>query len=286
MSNDQSSSHDELSIHDEPSEALGSSERNVIEQAAEASEQQSSAAPVSSLSLDQEQAARLRPIIEAFIFASNKPVSLDKLQELITPEFVVSKSQIRSMIQDLQNSYADSSIELADFNGSYRFQTRSKYGEWVQRLWEEKPQKYSRALLETLALIAYRQPITRGDIEEVRGVAVSSNIMKTLIERGWVRVIGHREVPGRPSIYATTKDFLSHFNLQSLEDLPTLAEIRDLDLIAKEVNSQLELGDLESPEEEASPQASEVEDHSEQPETNLSSGDLLGDSPLVTDTLQ
>ena len=111
----------------------------------------------------------------------------------------------------------------------------------MQRLWEEKPQKYSRALLETLALIAYRQPITRGDIEEVRGVAVSSTIMKTLVERNWVRVIGHREVPGRPAIYATTKQFLSYFNLNSLDELPTLAEIRDIDLISKEVNAQMEL---------------------------------------------
>ena len=152
-----------------------------------------------------------------------------------------SRQDLKGVIAHLSHEYYDRAIQLVELAGSYRFQTRAIYSQWVQRLWEEKPQKYSRALLETLSLIAYRQPITRGDIEEVRGVAVSSTIIKTLQERQWVKVIGHREVPGRPAIYATTKEFLKYFNLNSLDLLPTLSEIRDIDLISKEVNAQLEL---------------------------------------------
>ncbi len=191
----------------------------------------------------QEAIAKFKMIIEAILFASDKPLSIDQIYNLLEHDLAVSKSQIRQILDELIADYQPRGIELAEHGGSYRFQTKSNYSEWVQLLWEEKPQKYSRALLETLALIAYRQPITRGDIEEIRGVAVSSNIIKTLQERNWVRVVGHREVPGRPSIYATTKQFLAHFNLKSLEDLPTLAEIRDIDLISKEVNSQLALGE-------------------------------------------
>lgn len=191
----------------------------------------------------------LKPIIEAIIFSAGKPLSVDAIQALLEPDYLPTKAFLRKVLDELSQDYDTRAIELSEFSGLYRFQTRPSMSEWVQRLWEEKPQKYSRALLETLALIAYRQPITRGDIEEVRGVAVSSTIMKTLVERNWVRVIGHREVPGRPAIYATTKQFLSYFNLSSLDDLPTLAEIRDIDLISKEVNAQMDLmGDNEMPE--------------------------------------
>lgn len=195
----------------------------------------------SDLLADKNKRQLIKNVIEAFVFASDKPMTLDGLKELLEPEYSINKQHVRALLAELQEDYQERGIELVELAGVYRFQTRSKMNVWVQRLWEEKPQKYSRALLETLALIAYRQPITRGDIEEVRGVAVSSNIMKTLLERNWVRVIGHREVPGRPAIYATTKQFLAYFNLQSLEDLPTLAEIRDIDLISKEVSAQLEL---------------------------------------------
>lgn len=191
----------------------------------------------------QEAITKFKMIIEAILFASEKPLTIEQIFNLLEHDLAVSRVQIRSVLDELISEYRLRGIELVELGGSFRFQTKSTYSEWVQLLWEEKPQKYSRALLETLALIAYRQPITRGDIEEIRGVAVSSNIIKTLQERNWVRVVGHREVPGRPSIYATTKQFLSHFNLKSLEDLPTLAEIRDIDLISKEVNAQLALGD-------------------------------------------
>lgn len=187
-------------------------------------------------------------ILEALIFSAPKPLSLEQLQRQLQAEIEVSRAELKHALSELNNSYAQRAIELVEVASGYRFQTRSRYATWVARLWQEKPQKYSRALLETLALIAYQQPITRGDIEEVRGVAVSSNIMKTLMERGWVRVVGHREVPGRPSLYATTKEFLDHFNLQALDQLPALSEVRDLDSISRDIAKQLELdpmaGDL------------------------------------------
>src|SRR5690554_4573769 len=127
----------------------------------------------------------------------------------------------------VQESCADRGYELVEVASGYRFQVRSEYAPWASRLWEERPQRYSRALLETLAIIAYRQPITRGEIEDIRGVAVSTNIVKTLMEREWIRVVGHKDVPGRPAMYATTRQFLDHFNLTSLAELPPLAELRE-----------------------------------------------------------
>lgn len=193
----------------------------------------------------QEAILKFKKIIEAMLFASDKPLTVEQLFTLLEHDLAVSRAMIRQIIDEIKQEYdqKETGIQLAEHGGAYRFQTKAEFSEWVQRLWEEKPQKYSRALLETLALIAYRQPITRGDIEEIRGVAVSSNIIKTLQERNWVRVVGHREVPGRPAIYATTRQFLAYFNLKSLEDLPTLAEIRDIDLISREVNAQLALGE-------------------------------------------
>ena len=208
---------------------------------------------VSSFGLNDQVKKKLKPIVEALIFSSRKPLSIDNLKDALAVDFMPSRALLKDIISCLVLDYQDKGIELVEHAGNYRFQTRSDYSEWVQRLWEDKPQKYSRALLETLALIAYRQPITRGDIEEVRGVVVSSTIMKTLLERNWVKVIGHREVPGRPAIYATTKQFLAHFNLKTLEELPTLAEIRDIDLISKEVNAQLELVDTENEAYESDP---------------------------------
>jgi len=188
-----------------------------------------------------ENANKLKAIVEALLFASNKSLTIDNLVDLLAEDIAPSRQDLRDVIALLTHEYYHRAVQLVELAGSYRFQTRAIYSQWVQRLWEETPQKYSRALLETLSLIAYRQPITRGDIEEVRGVAVSSTIIKTLQERQWIKVIGHREVPGRPAIYATTKDFLKYFNLKSLDLLPTLSEIRDIDLISKEVNAQLEL---------------------------------------------
>ncbi|KZZ61305.1 SMC-Scp complex subunit ScpB [Oleiphilus sp. HI0125] len=173
--------------------------------------------------------------------ASDKPMSVDKLHAMFELHEQPQKSDIRLVLEELQNDYLSRGIQLSKVASGYRFQTAKDLSMWVGRLWEERPQKYSRALLETLSLIAYRQPITRGEIEDVRGVAVSTHIMKTLLERQWIKVVGHREVPGRPAIYATTKLFLDYFNLSSLEQLPPLSEMRDIDAIAKDVSEQLEL---------------------------------------------
>ncbi len=146
------------------------------------------------------------------------------------------RSEIKTILEQIESSCEDRGFELKKVASGYRFQVRSELSEWIGRLWDEKPPRYSRALLETLSLIAYRQPITRGDIEEIRGVSVSTNIVRSLMEREWIRIVGHRDVPGRPAIFATTKTFLDYFNLKSLEELPPLAEIRDLGRINEELN--------------------------------------------------
>jgi segregation and condensation protein B len=184
----------------------------------------------------------VKDILEASLFAANEPLSIVELQGLFLLEERPDKHRVRDSINQLQNEYKAKPIELVETASGYRFQVKSKYSSWVARLWEEKPVKYSRALLETLAIIAYQQPATRGEIEEIRGVSVSTNIMRTLEERSWVRVIGHKEVPGRPALYVTTREFLDYFNLQTLADLPPLSSLLDIDLLpSREV--QLSLGD-------------------------------------------
>lgn len=189
--------------------------------------------------------ALLAQIVEAALLAANKPLSIQAIQQLFDDEERPSKAHIEEALSDIVSKTQDRGFELKEVASGWRFQVCQKLSPWVSRLWEERPQKYSRALLETLSLVAYRQPITRGDIESIRGVAVSSNIMRTLVDRGWVKVIGHRDVPGRPAMYATTREFLDYFNLHSLEDLPTLSEIRDLDSLNEELNLQhSDSGDL------------------------------------------
>jgi len=168
----------------------------------------------------------LRKIVEGAILAAAQPMTIARILELFDEEVAPEKDDVLAALQDIQADNAERGFELKEVASGWRFQVREETAPWVNRLWDEKPQKYSRALLETLSLIAYRQPITRGDIEEIRGVAVSSHIMKTLMERDWVKVVGHRDVPGRPSLYATTRQFLDYFNLKNLEDLPSLSEIR------------------------------------------------------------
>ena len=182
----------------------------------------------------------LASLIEAFLLASGKPQSLERLYELFEEAERPEPKVFRQALELLGKSCNGRAFELKEVASGYRLQIREDFAPWVGRLWEERPQRYSRALLETLALIAYRQPITRGEIEDVRGVAVNSNIIKTLMEREWIRVVGYREVPGRPAMFATTKGFLDHFNLKSLDELPALAELREmepepllLDLIAR-----------------------------------------------------
>ncbi|MFA5678444.1 MAG: SMC-Scp complex subunit ScpB [Pseudomonas sp.] len=169
----------------------------------------------------------LERILEAALQAAGKPLSLERLRELFDEDAAPTLEELRQALGRLAADCEGRSVELREVAGGWRLQVRNDYAPWVGRLWEERPQRYSRALLETLSLIAYRQPITRGEIEDVRGVAVSSQIMRTLVEREWVRVVGHREVPGRPAMYATTRQFLDYFNLRSLAELPPLADLRE-----------------------------------------------------------
>ena len=184
---------------------------------------------------------KLRQIIEGALLAAGQPLTRERLQSLFEEEqSQPDKQEIQAALEDIQADCKGRGFELVEVASGWRFQVRAETARWVNRLWEEKPQKYSRALMETLALIAYRQPITRGDIEEIRGVAVSSNIIRTLTEREWVRVVGHRDVPGRPALYATTRQFLDYFNLKSLEQLPTLGELQDIDELNKELDLELD----------------------------------------------
>ena len=171
--------------------------------------------------------AELKRIIEGAILASESPLTIDNLESLFFAE-APTRAEIRDALGEIEADCKTRGFELKKVATGYRFQVKEKYADWVSRLWEERPPRYTRALLETLALVAYKQPITRGDIEEIRGVAVSTNIIRTLLEREWIRVVGHRDVPGRPAMYATTKSFLDYFNVASLEELPTLQQIKDL----------------------------------------------------------
>jgi len=174
-------------------------------------------------------------IIEGALLAAGRPLTVAQLAALFEEHERPENTVIREALKDVAERCEDRGFELQEVASGFRFQVRQSLSTWVARLWQERPQKYSRALLETLALIAYRQPITRGEIEEIRGVAVSSNIIKTLHEREWIRVVGHRDVPGRPAMYATTRQFLDYFSLKSLDQLPALAEIRDLETLNAEL---------------------------------------------------
>jgi len=181
----------------------------------------------------------IKNIVEAALFAAGEPLSIDRLLGLFEEEERPEKKVLQELLVSLQQESEGRGIELREISSGYRYQSRSEVSRWISRLWEERAPRYSRALLETLALVAYRQPITRAEIEDIRGVAVSSSIMKTLQERGWVRIVGHRDVPGKPAMYASTKEFLDYINLKSLDDLPTLAELRDIDKINAELDLRL-----------------------------------------------
>jgi segregation and condensation protein B len=174
-------------------------------------------------------------ILEAAILAAGKPLTVQNMADLFGEQERPENTEIREALKQIADRCEDRGYELREVSSGFRFQVRQALSPWVARLWHERPQKYSRALLETLALIAYRQPITRGEIEEIRGVAVSTNIIRTLHEREWIRVVGHRDVPGRPAMYASTRSFLDYFNLKNLDQLPTLAEIRDFDTLTAEL---------------------------------------------------
>ena len=181
--------------------------------------------------------SEIKNVIEAALLGGGRPLSLEQLSGLFGKRSVPDRKLLKEILRALSTDYEDRGIELKEVGSGYRIQIRSSMSEWLSPLWEERAPRYSRALFETLALIAYRQPITRGEIEEVRGVAVSTNIVRTLLERGWVRVVGHRDVPGKPAMFGTTKEFLDYFGLKRLDDLPPLAEIKDLE----ELNVELGL---------------------------------------------
>lgn len=190
--------------------------------------------------MNEEHLSRLQAIAEAALLAAGRPLTLDQIRGLFPEGDRPTKQTMEHVMMLLGNACEGRGFELRKVASGYRFQVREEFAPWVGRLFEEKPQRYSRALLETLALIAYRQPITRGEIEDVRGVTVSSNIIRTLLEREWVRVVGHRDVPGRPAMYATTRQFLDYFNLSNLSQLPPLSEIRDLEEIGREVEKNIQ----------------------------------------------
>ena len=167
-------------------------------------------------------------IIEALLFSSSRPLSEKEILSAFDLRSPPTSNEIKEALKSIEEKYLENSIELVKVASGYRLRIRQEYSSWVAKLWEAKPQKYSRALLETLALIAYKQPITRGEIEEVRGVSVSSQIIRTLLDRSWIKVVGHRDVPGRPALFSTTKDFLDDLNLSKLSDLPELPEIQNI----------------------------------------------------------
>jgi segregation and condensation protein B len=179
----------------------------------------------------------LMNVVEAVLLAAGRPVTVEQLQELFEEHERPATEDLRAAIDALAERLEGTGIELREVASGWRVQVRQQFADVVSRLWQERPSRYSRALLETLALIAYRQPITRGEIEDIRGVTVASTIMRTLHERSWIRVVGHREVPGRPELLGTKREFLDYFGLKSLDDLPTLAQLQDLD----DLSEQLEL---------------------------------------------
>ncbi len=171
---------------------------------------------------------KVKMIVEGLLLAAGRPLTLDNIIQVFARGEKPDKKELKSVMEAIAADCDDRGFELKQVASGYRFQVKQELSEWVAKLWEERPPRYTRALLETLALIAYRQPITRGDIEEIRGVAVSPNIIRTLLDREWVRVVGHRDVPGRPAMFATTKQFLDYFNLKSLQELPPLSDVKEL----------------------------------------------------------
>ena len=181
----------------------------------------------------------LKNIVEAALLTANEPLTVERMLSMFPGDSRPSRQAINEALKVLEQEYEGRGIELKHIDRGYRFQTREKYAEWIARLQQERPPRYSRALLETLAIIAYKQPVTRGDIESIRGVSVSTDIIHALLEREWIRQVGHRDTPGRPALYGTTRQFIEHFNLSSLDELPALAELRDLEQIGRELDQRL-----------------------------------------------
>ena len=181
-------------------------------------------------------AIEIKHFIEAALLAAGRPLSVDQLQKLFDGRMAPERSEIRQAIETLGEEYESRGIGLTEVASGFRVQVKAGMADQLHKLWEDRPPRYSRAMFETLALVAYRQPITRGEIEEIRGVSVSANIVRTLLERDWVRVVGHRDVPGRPEMFGTTKFFLDYFGLKKLEDLPPLADLSDWESLRVQLN--------------------------------------------------
>ena len=217
---------------------------------------------------------QIKYFVEAALLAAGRPLSIDQLQKLFDHDSMPEKSQIRQAITGLLEDYEERGLTIKEVASGFRVQVEAGMSERLQKLWEERPPRYSRALFETLALIAYRQPMTRGEIEEIRGVSVSSNIIRSLIERDWIRAVGHRDVPGRPEMFGTTKQFLDYFGLQKLDDLPPLADLSDWESLRVQLN-------LPAVEEDATgDEAATVDDEQETPVAAEESTDTDGDTPV------
>jgi len=242
----------------------------------------------------------LKNIVESAMLASGGPLSIDQLKGLFGDDSGPDRKEIRDVISSLQDEYAERGIEIREVASGFRIQVRESMGQWLGKLWEERPPRYTRALMETLAIVAYRQPVTRGDIEEIRGVAVSTNIIRTLLERDWIKVVGHRDVPGKPAMFSTTRFFLDYFGLKKLDDLPPLAELAELEPIGvqlelgtadqelteeelQEAGEQEETTDVESadaPDEVAADASDEADDHSDESVSELEAEDDFDDDDV------
>lgn len=233
---------------------------------------------------------KLKNILEAALFAAEHPLSVDGLLALFEgSDWTPERKAIREALATLGEDWQERGIELKEVSSGFRFQVRKEYSGWLGSLWSERPPRYTRALLETLALIAYRQPITRGEIEDVRGVSVSPSIIKTLTDREWVRVLGHRDVPGRPELFGTTHQFLESFNLKSLDELPPLSEVRDIEGVADDLfgavplMAVVETGKTEEIDETEDPVKGSIEQaEADDSETSAEDDDLRADGEAAT----
>lgn len=232
----------------------------------------------------------IKNVVEATLLAAARPLTIDQILVVFGDGPRPDRKKIRDALSALQEDYQERGMEVLEVASGFRIQVKTKYTDFISRLWEEKPPRYSRALMETLALIAYRQPITRGEIEEVRGVSVSTNIIRSLLERNWVRVVGHRDVPGKPEMFGTTKEFLDYFSLKRLDDLPTLAEIKDIDAVNEELDlvdpQQQEIAnetpgsdDEKSESEETAPVETEISEISETVQDGVEASEELEEAP-------
>ena len=219
---------------------------------------------------------KVKMIVEGLLLAAGRPLTLDNIIQVFSKEEQPDRKELNLVMEGIAKDCADRGFELKEVASGFRFQVKQELSEWIAKLWEERPPRYTRALLETLALVAYRQPITRGDIEEIRGVGVSSNIVRTLLDREWIRVVGHRDVPGRPAMFATTKQFLDYFNLKSLQDLPPLSEVKDLAVVDPELDLEDDIAGqriLEIPEEPIDENSIEL--------TDFDKADLIAEEEAV-----